>query len=215
MDGNGRWAKAKGLPRSKGHEAGAKTIESITRFCVDHTDIKTLTLYAFSTENWKRPKSEVDFLMKLLERYLKKELKTYHEHEIRFDVIGDISKFSAKLQKLIQKIKDQTKEYDGLTQVLALNYGARDEIVRAVQKLNATASEISEESIARALDTPYGELDLLIRTGGEQRLSNFLLWQLSYSELYFSDTPWPDFDVNELQSVIDDFEHRKRNFGGL
>jgi undecaprenyl diphosphate synthase len=215
MDGNGRWAKAKGLLRSKGHEAGAKTIENITRFCVDHTDIKTLTLYAFSTENWKRPKNEVDFLMKLLERYLKKELRTYHKHKIRFHVIGDISKFSAKLQKLIQKIKEQTKEYDELTQVLALNYGARDEIVRAVQKLNATAGEISEESIAQTLDTPYGELDLLIRTGGERRLSNFLLWQLSYSELHFSDTLWPDFDVDELQNIIDDFEHRKRNFGGL
>lgn len=215
MDGNGRWAKAKGLARSKGHEAGAKTIKDITKYCVNHTNIKTLTLYAFSTENWKRPKSEVDFLMRLLERYLKKELQTYHENKICFDVIGDISKFSTKLQKLIQKIKDQTKEYDGLTQILALNYGARDEIVRAVKKLNATASEISEESIAQALDTPYGELDLLIRTGGERRLSNFLLWQLSYSELYFSNTPWPDFGINELQSIIDDFEHRKRNFGGL
>ena len=215
MDGNGRWAKAKGLARSKGHEAGAKTIESITRFCVDHTNIETLTLYAFSTENWKRPKSEVEFLMKLLERYLKKELPTYHEHKIRFDVIGDISKFSIKLQKLIQKIKDETKRYNALTQILALNYGARDEIVRAVQKLNAANTEINEKSITQALDTPYNELDLLIRTGGEKRLSNFLLWQLSYSELHFSNTPWPDFSTDELQRIINDFENRERKFGGI
>ncbi len=215
MDGNGRWAKERNLPRSEGHKKGAETIREITEFCSKHNTIKTLTLYAFSTENWKRPKLEVDFLMKLLEKYLKNELETYHKFGIKFDTIGDLSKFSLKLQKQINATKEETKNYTKLTQILALNYGARDEITRAVKKLIGQNKEISEDTISAALDTPYSDLDLLIRTSGEQRISNFLLWQTSYSELFFTPTLWPDFTSLELESIIEKYRTVDRKFGGL
>jgi undecaprenyl diphosphate synthase len=215
MDGNGRWAKERDLPRTKGHEKGAETIREITEFCANHPTVKTLTLYAFSTENWKRPKLEVDFLMNLLEKYLKNEIETYHKLGIRFETIGDLSRFSSKLQKQIDATKNETKNYTKLAQILALNYGARDEIVRAVKKLTEENKEISEDSISKALDTPYSDIDLLIRTSGENRISNFLLWQASYSELFFTPTLWPDFTSLELENIIEKYHTVTRKFGGL
>ena len=216
MDGNGRWAKERGLKRTKGHEKGAETIRDITTYCADHPTIETVTLYAFSTENWKRPKLEVEFLMKLLDRYLKNELSTYQEHEIRFKAIGNIHEFSKPLQKRILQTEELTKTNTNLTQILALNYGGRAEITSAVNTLISEGKKsVTEEEISAALQTPYTDIDLLIRTSGEERLSNFLLWQLSYSEFYFSPTLWPDFTVEELDQIIQDFEQRTRRFGGV
>lgn len=215
MDGNGRWAKERGLSRSAGHESGAETIRDITEYCSKHPTIQTLTLYAFSTENWKRPKLEVDFLMKLLEKYLERELETYKKFDIKFETIGDLSKFSNKLRAKIENVKNKTKDNKKLTQILALNYGARDEITRAVNKLLEQDKEITEQNITNALDTPYGDIDLLIRTGGEQRMSNFLLWQSAYSELFFTHTLWPDFTSQELDSIIEKYYKIDRKFGGL
>ncbi len=215
MDGNGRWAKEKGLARIKGHERGAEIIRDITEYCSNHPTVQTLTLYAFSTENWKRPKLEVDFLMRLLDNYLAKELDTYHEYNVRFETIGDISKFSSALQKRIHNTKEATKHNTKLTQILALNYGGRDEITRAVNRALKADMVITEENISKMLDTPYSDIDLLIRTSGEQRLSNFLLWQASYSEFYFTSTLWPDFTPHELDEIIARFYDRDRTFGGL
>ena len=216
MDGNGRWAKERGLKRTKGHEKGAETIRDITTYCADHPTIETVTLYAFSTENWKRPKLEVEFLMKLLDRYLKTELSTYQKHGIRFKAIGNTAAFSKPLQKRIARTEELTKTNTKLTQVLALNYGARAELTTAVNQLIAEGKKsVTEEDISSALQTPYTDIDLLIRTSGEERLSNFLLWQLSYSEFYFSPTLWPDFTVEELDQIIQDFEQRTRRFGGV
>jgi len=215
MDGNGRWAEQRGLKRTKGHEAGAEVIRDITTYCAKHPTIKSVTHYAFSTENWKRPKYEVDFLMKLLDNYLKSEIVTYQKENIRFLAIGDKSGFSKGLRDRINDTEEKTKNNRNLTQILALNYGGRDEIVRAVNRLLDRGVDITEESINSHLDTPYSDIDLLVRTSGENRLSNYLLWQLSYSELTFTETLWPDFTPNELESIIRDFENRKRRFGGI
>ena len=216
MDGNGRWAKKRGLSRTKGHEAGAEAIRDITTYCAAHTEIETATFYAFSTENWKRPKLEVEFLMKLLERYLKNELATYQKHGVRFKAIGCLDQFSKALQKCIAKTEELTKDNTNLTQILALNYGSRSEITAAVNKLMAEGkTSVSEEEISQALQTPYTDIDLLIRTSGEQRLSNFLLWQISYAEFAFTPTLWPDFSAEELDTIIHDFTQRSRRFGGL
>jgi undecaprenyl diphosphate synthase len=215
MDGNGRWAKSRGLVRTKGHEKGADTIRDITQYCAEHETIKTLTLYAFSTENWKRPKYEVDFLMRLLDRWLKKELKTYHKFGARFETVGNIEGFSSKLQKTIASIKEQTAHHTNVTQILALNYGSREEIAKAAMRLANRGVEITEESLGDELNTPYTDIDLLVRTSGEQRLSNFLLWQLSYSEFFFTPTLWPDFTPSELDDIIDQYINRNRRFGGL
>lgn len=216
MDGNGRWAKERGLKRTKGHEKGAETIREITTYCADHPTIETVTFYAFSTENWKRPKLEVEFLMKLLDRYLKNELSTYQEHCIRFKAIGNTAAFSKPLQERISQTEELTETNTKLIQVLALNYGARAEITTAVNQLIAEGrTMVTEEDISMALQTPYSDIDLLIRTSGEERLSNFLLWQLSYSEFFFTPTLWPDFTANELDKIIKDFEQRSRRFGGV
>ncbi len=215
MDGNGRWAKERGLRRTKGHEAGVETVRRVTEYCAEDPEIETLTLYAFSTENWKRPRMEVDYLMHLLEKYIRLEQERYMEHGIRFETIGDLSPFSDKLRRTLKATRELTRNNRQLTQILALNYGARDEIVRSVRRVLEAGEEISEASIGRHLDTPYTDADLLIRTSGEQRLSNFLLWQLSYTELAFTDTYWPDFSVEELRSIIDDFKARQRKFGGI
>ncbi len=216
MDGNGRWAKERGLKRTKGHEVGAETIREITTYCAAHKTIETTTFYAFSTENWKRPKLEVEFLMKLLDRYLKNELSTYQEHGIRFQAIGNISEFSKPLQKRIKKTEELTKNNGNLTQILALNYGGRAEITMAVNTLiQQGKKELSEEDISSALQTPYSDIDILIRTSGEERISNFLLWQLSYSEFYFTPTLWPDFTAKELDTILNNFTQRNRRFGGL
>jgi undecaprenyl diphosphate synthase len=216
MDGNGRWAKQRGLNRTKGHEKGAEVIRDITTYCAKHSSIETVTFYAFSTENWKRPKLEVDFLMRLLDNYLEKELVTYQENNVCFKAIGNMEAFSAKLQNRIKITEEATKNNTNLIHILALNYGGRAEITSAVNRLIAeNKKELSEEDISSALQTPYSEIDLLIRTSGEERISNFLLWQLSYAEFYFSETLWPDFDTLELSEIIDDFEQRNRRFGGV
>jgi undecaprenyl diphosphate synthase len=214
MDGNGRWAQKRGLKRIEGHKKGAEVVRDITTYCAKNEEIKTLTLYAFSTENWKRPKMEVDFLMNLLDTYLKKELNTYIKNDIKFDVIGDISKFSTKLIKRIEKTKEATKNNKRLTQILALNYGGRDEIIRAVKKLVQNKEEITEENLQKNLDLKFN-IDLLIRTSGEIRISNFLLWQIAYAEMFFTPTLWPDFTSKELDKILKDFKKRERRFGGI
>lgn len=215
MDGNGRWAQQRGFKRTKGHEQGAEIIRDITTYCANHPSIESVTFYAFSTENWKRPKLEVEFLMKLLDRYLKNELSTYQAENTRFLAIGDTSRFSRKLRDRIALTEEKTRNNSKLTQLLALNYGGRDEIVRAVNRVLEKGEEVSESSIGKALDTPYQDIDLLVRTSGEQRLSNYLLWQLSYSELAFTETLWPEFTAAELETIIRDFETRTRRFGGI
>jgi len=214
MDGNGRWAKQRGLKRTEGHKKGAEVVKEITTYCANNPEISVLTLYAFSTENWKRPKMEVDFLMRLLDNWLKKELPTYIENEVKFEVIGDISKFSPALRKRIEYTKEVTKDYKKLTQVLALNYGSRDEITRAVKKMVGKNEEITPENIQKNLDISR-DVDLLIRTSGEIRLSNFLLWQVAYAEMFFTKTLWPDFTPEELDKIIKEFKKRERRFGGI
>ncbi len=214
MDGNGRWAQQKGMPRIKGHERGAEVVRQITTFCANHPDIEVLTLYAFSTENWKRPKMEVEFLMKLLDNWLQKELPTYQKENVRFEVIGDISRFSKKLQERIASTKEATKNNTRLTQVLALNYGGRDEIIRACTKA-CQNGQVDEEHFEKYMDAQLGDVDMLIRTGGEKRISNFLLWRIAYAELFFSDTFWPDFTPQELQKMLEEFARRHRRFGGI
>lgn len=215
MDGNGRWAERQGKKRSSGHEEGAKSVRHITEYAAK-IGIKYLTLYAFSTENWKRPKSEIDFLMKLLEKFLKKEKKTLKENNIRFEVIGDISKFSQRLQDSIDETKNYTKNCTSMTQILAINYGARDEITRAFNKALAKEDLVDEEILNSYLDTAkFPDVDLLIRTGGDQRLSNFLLWQCAYAELFFTSTLWPDFTSGELETILEKYRNTSRRFGAL
>ncbi|MDD2779962.1 polyprenyl diphosphate synthase [Sulfuricurvum sp.] len=213
MDGNGRWAESRGKTRSHGHEQGAESVRIITSYCANHPDIDRLSLYAFSTENWKRPKLEVEFLMKLLEKYLKNERKNYLEGNIRFEPIGDLSLFSKSLRKVIDDLQNVTQGCNGLVQSLALNYGSRDEIVRAVNAL-FPHTPITVELLNNALDCPHN-IDLLIRTGGDHRLSNFLLWQAAYAELFFTNTLWPEFTTDELESIIKKFKTVERRFGGL
>ncbi|MDD2652958.1 MAG: polyprenyl diphosphate synthase [Sulfurimonas sp.] len=214
MDGNGRWAELRGQKRVKGHEVGAKVVRTITEFCAADSDIERLTLYAFSTENWKRPRLEVEFLMKLLQKYLDNELETYLTNNIRFEPIGDIRAFSSSLQKTIFEVKEKTAHCDGLVQSLALNYGAHDEILRAINRVKKSQEDITEAMLSNALDCKHN-VDLLIRTGGDHRLSNFLLWQAAYAELFFSDTLWPDFTTVELEKILKDFTKIERRFGGL
>ena len=215
MDGNGRWAKEKGLKRTAGHKKGAEVVREITTYCAE-IEIKYLTLYAFSTENWKRPILEVEYLMKLLEKYLKEELKVYLENNIKFKAIGDLTRFSKALQIRISKTEEATQHCTGLTQVLALNYGSKDEIVRAVKRLIERGLEVSEENIESCLDTAgIPPVDIMIRTSGEVRLSNYLLWQNAYSEMFFTQTYWPDFTQGELDDIISDFSRRERRFGAI
>ncbi|QKE29892.1 undecaprenyl diphosphate synthetase [Arcobacter acticola] len=215
MDGNGRWAKERGLKRTAGHKKGAEVVREITTYCAK-IGIKYLTLYAFSTENWKRPKLEVEYLMKLLEKYLKEELEVYLENNIRFRAIGDLSKFSKSLQNRILKTQELTSSCNGLTQVLALNYGSKDEIIRAIKKLNEKGLEVSEKNLESCLDTAgISPVDIMIRTSGEVRLSNYLLWQNAYAEMFFVQTYWPDFTKTELDDIISDFSRRERRFGAV
>ena len=215
MDGNGRWAKERNLKRTAGHSAGAEVVRDMTLHC-SNLGVKYLTLYAFSTENWQRPKLEVEFLMKLLERYLKQELPIYLENGTKLRTIGDTSKFSKSLQKTIKETEDKTAHGTKLTQVLALNYGSKDEIVRAVRRLNEKKLEVTEENIEANLDTSgMPNVDILIRTSGEVRLSNYLLWQNAYAEMFFTSTYWPDFTQNELDDIISDYNNRERRFGGI
>ena len=222
LDGNGRWAKSKGMPRNYGHTVGAKNVETVCR-AADELGIKYLTLYAFSTENWNRPQSEVDALMKLLESYLKTCIKTADKNNMRVRVIGEIERLSEAFQKRIRELEAASSTNTGLNLTIAINYGSRDEMLRAVRPIAEDTKEgkleiqdINEEVFASYLDTrELPDPDLLIRTSGEQRLSNYLLWQLAYSEFYFTDVPWPDFHKKELELAIEAYNKRDRRFGGL
>lgn len=222
LDGNGRWAKSKGMPRNYGHTVGAKNVETVCR-AADELGIKYLTLYAFSTENWNRPQNEVDALMKLLESYLKTCIKTADKNNMRVRVIGEITRLSDAFQQRIRDLETVSAGNTGLNLTIAINYGSRDEMLRAVRHmvLDAKAGkleteDINEEVFSSYLDTrDLPDPDLLIRTSGEQRLSNYLLWQLAYSEFYFTDVPWPDFHKKELELAIEAYNKRDRRFGGL
>lgn len=214
MDGNGRWAQKRGKKRVMGHKAGMERAREMAEYCGEQ-GIKVLTLFAFSSENWKRPLEEVSFLMDLFATSLKNESKKLHKNNVKLTIIGDKSGFDKRLQKAIDKAEDLTKDNDGLLLQIAANYGGRWDVAQAASKLaQAGITEITEELISEQLVTAnIAEPDLMIRTGGEQRISNFLLWQTAYSELYFSDALWPDFDSAELQKAIDDFAGRQRRFG--
>jgi undecaprenyl diphosphate synthase len=217
MDGNGRWAQAKGLNRTKGHSQGANVVRDITTYA-SNIGLEYLTLYAFSTENWKRPKLEVDFLMKLLEKWLKQELPLYIENNVRFETIGDLSKLPKSTQKMIKKTKEKTAHHTGLTQILAINYGAKDEIIRAIKSIDSPEDikNITEKKFDKLLDTKnIPAVDIFIRTGGDRRISNFLLWQIAYAEIFFLDKMWPDFTKNDLEDILKEFEMIERRFGGL
>jgi undecaprenyl diphosphate synthase len=214
MDGNGRWATKQGKSRVEGHRVGSEVVRELTIFASKESRVKTLTLYAFSTENWKRPKHEVEFLMRLLGNYLDKELDTYLENGVKFRAVGDISKFSSKLQNSIQNLEEKTQHLTSLTQNLALNYGGKDDIVRSVKRVLKSGDEVSEESIEKNLDVSY-PIDIFIRTGGDSRVSNFLLWQISYAELFFTNTLFPDFTKEEFLNILNRFETIHRRFGGL
>lgn len=222
LDGNGRWAKSKGMPRTYGHTMGAKNVEVICKAAHD-LGISYLTMYAFSTENWNRPKEEVNALMKLLNSYLKNCIKTADKNHMRVRVLGDISRLDDAMQKQIRDLEEASKNNDGLNFQIALNYGSRDEMIRAMRKLvsdydagKIEISDISEKTFEHYLDTKdIPDPDLLIRTSGEQRLSNFLLWQLAYSEFYFTDVPWPDFSPEELKKAVESYGNRERRYGGL
>ncbi len=222
LDGNGRWAKRRGMPRNYGHTVGAKNVETICR-AADELGIRYLTLYAFSTENWNRPESEVRALMRLLENYLKDCIKTADRNHMRVRIIGEKHRLSERFQEQIQALEEASAHNDGLNLTIAINYGSRDEIVRAMrhmaQDLQAgqlAAEDITEEVFSGYLDTAgLPDPDLLIRTSGEQRLSNYLLWQLAYSEFYFTDVLWPDFDKAELEKAVEAYNKRDRKFGGI
>ena len=222
LDGNGRWAKKKGMPRNYGHAEGSKNVE---RICEDayKMGVKYLTVYAFSTENWKRPKDEVDALMNLLRNYMKTCLKTAEKNRMRVRVLGDKSGLDDDIRTRIAELEEATKNNDGLNFQIALNYGSRDEMVRAMRKMcsdckegKIEAEQINESLFASYLDThDIPDPDLMIRTSGEQRLSNYLLWQLAYAEFYFTDVLWPDFTKEELAKAIEYYNGRDRRFGGV
>ena len=222
MDGNGRWARRRGLPRTAGHAQGARVVEQILEDA-DHMGIRYLTVYAFSTENWSRPDSEVKALMNLLRTYMKTSLAKCAKNNVRIRVIGDKSKLDRDLQASIANLEKETASNTGIGFQIAINYGSRDEMVRAmraaaqkVQSGELSPGDITESLISDNLDTGgIPDPDLLIRTGGEQRISNFLLWQTAYSELYFCDVAWPDFNKAELEKAVDSFNNRERRYGGL
>ena len=222
MDGNGRWAESRGLPRVMGHRAGVEALKSTLRLCSDW-GIKALTAYAFSTENWSRPGDEVNFLMTLFERVLQKELRSLEEEQVRIRFLGDLDGLPEKLQDLIADATERTASNGGIHFNVCTNYGGRRELVRAAQRLAQRAAagelaplEIDENSIAAELFTA-GEQDpdLLIRTSGEHRISNFLLWQLAYAEIHVTEVFWPDFGPEALTSALLDYQSRQRRFGGL
>jgi undecaprenyl diphosphate synthase len=222
MDGNGRWATSKGLPRIAGHRQGAKTLKELLRCCKDW-GIKALTVYAFSTENWRRPTQEVDFLMRLFEQMLKRELAQMHREGVRISFIGDLSFLPKSLQVEMQHSMTQTLQNQAIHFTVAVNYGSRNEITKAclqiaelVERGELNSQEVNENLVAQYLDTAgTSEPDLLIRTSGEVRLSNFLLWQLAYTEMYFTDILWPDFDRMAFYQALLSYQKRDRRFGKL
>jgi len=222
LDGNGRWAKKRGLPRTAGHTQGAKNIETISRAAYK-MGVKYLTIYVFSTENWTRPQSEVDAIMKLLNNYLSDCLKNAKKNNMQVRIIGDKTRLSEDMQEKIAKLEEVSKQYDGLNLNVAINYGSRDEIVRATKKIATKVkdgeidpNDITIDTISDNLDTKeIPDPDLLIRTSGEERLSNYLLWQLAYSEFYFTDVPWPDFSKKDLEEAIEEYGRRNRRYGNV
>ena len=222
LDGNGRWAKSRGKPRTYGHTMGAKNVEPICRAAWD-LGIRYLTFYAFSTENWSRPSEEVSALMKLLESYLKNCISIAKKNNMRVKIIGDKSGLADSFRARIRELEEASKDYTGLTLIVGINYGSRDEIVRAARRMlldyeagNLSADELDETRFAGYLDTAgIPDPDLLIRTSGEQRLSNYLMWQLAYAELYFTPVHWPEFDREELEKAIEVYAGRNRRFGRL
>lgn len=220
MDGNGRWAKQRGLPRIEGHRRGAKTLKEMLRYCKD-LGVKTLTAYAFSTENWGRPTGEVNFLMTLFERLLQKELKEMEEEEVCINFIGDLAPLPQSLQREMRHSMERTKNNQGVFFNVAINYGSRHEMVKAcrtiaekVQRGELSSDTINEDTISQHLYTSASsDPDLLIRTSGEMRLSNFLLWQLAYTEIYVTETLWPDFDNEQFDRALQSFTQRDRRFG--
>jgi len=223
MDGNGRWAGARGLPRAAGHQAGAHSAEDLIRFCVRKLGLEHLTLYAFSSENWSRPDEEVNYLMDLLERFIDDKLREFTEAGIRLRTAGDLDELPPRVRDVVAHAIRETKKGDGLQLTVAINYGARQEIARAVQCVcedvasgKITLGEATERAISDRLDLAgLPDPDLIIRTGGEMRLSNFLLWQSVYSELYFTDIPWPDFIPAEFVRAIAEFQRRDRRYGAV
>ena len=222
LDGNGRWAKKKHLPRNMGHVQGSKTVERIIEDAHD-LGVKYLTVYAFSTENWKRPQDEVDALMKLLRDYLKNCIKRANKNNMKVRVIGDVTGLSQDLQEKIAELEEASKNNTGINFTIALNYGSRDEMVRAMKQMTADVQagrlkqeEITEDIFCNYLDTKeLPDPDLMIRTSGEERLSNFMLWQLAYTEFYFTDVLWPDFNKKQLKKAIEYYNGRDRRFGGI
>ncbi len=222
LDGNGRWAKAKGMPRNYGHIQGSKNVEKICEEAY-RMGIKYLTVYAFSTENWNRPKEEVDALMKLLRDYMKNSKKTAKKNDMKVRVIGDLSRLDSDIVQSIMELEEDTKNNNGLNFQIAINYGSRDEMIRAMKKMTAdvvdgkmTVDDINEARFSSYLDTAdIPDPDLMIRTSGELRLSNYLLWQLAYAEFYFTDVPWPAFDKKELLKAVEHYNSRDRRFGGI
>lgn len=219
MDGNGRWANQRSLPRIAGHRQGAKALKELLRCCKDW-GIGSLTAYAFSTENWRRPTSEVDFLMVLFEKMLRRELKEMHTEGVRIRFIGDLSALSSSLQREIARAMKETENNSAVEFNVAINYGSRNEIVQACQQIaqkvesgELSSADVSEAAIAQHLYTAGSDPDLLIRTSGEQRLSNFLLWQLAYTEMYFTNAFWPDFDRGEFHKALQVYQGRDRRFG--
>lgn len=215
MDGNGRWAAARGKERNAGHREGSKNVDRIVRAAAD-LGVAALSVYAFSTENWKRPEKEVNGLFDLLSRFIKDKRKTVLKNNIVFRSMGDLSRLPAALAADIKKLTEESRGNSGIVLNIAVNYGGRDEIVSAAKAAAAAGEEITEASIENKLYTHgLADPDLIIRTGGQVRLSNFMLWQAAYSELYFTDILWPDFDENELKKAIEYYNGRKRNYGGI
>lgn len=214
MDGNGRWAQKRGLPRTAGHAVGAEVFRKTAEYC-KKIGVKHLTVYAFSTENWRRSKDEVDAIMRLFKKYLEEALEKLTVNDIRIKIIGDTSALSETLQELIKRVEAQNTESEFVCNI-AVNYGGRSELVKAVNDLIGEGEQITERGISERLYTAgQPEPDLIIRTGGEQRLSNFLMWQSAYSELYFCDTLWPDFSSEDIDKAVEEFARRERRFGGV
>ena len=215
MDGNGRWAEKRNKPRSFGHRAGSANVDRIVTHAFNR-GVKTLSLFAFSCENWTRPEKEVNELMRLLEKYFKKFISKVLEKNVKLSVMGDVSVLSDKLKKIISDATERSAKNDGFVLNIGINYGGRQEIVRAVKDILAEGGEVSVDNISAHLYTSdFGEPDLIIRTGGELRISNFMLFQSAYSELYFTDVLWPDFDEKELDKAIAEYGERHRRFGGV
>jgi undecaprenyl diphosphate synthase len=217
MDGNGRWAKQRFLPRVAGHRRGLEAVRATVKACVHH-GVEHLTLFAFSSENWRRPQDEVKFLMQLFVSALEQEIEKLHANHVRFRVVGDLTRFEPRIVRLIEQAETQTVHNDRLSLTIAANYGGRWDMLQAVNRMLRAkpelASGFSETDLAPYFSMSYApEPDLFIRTGGEQRISNFLLWQLAYTELYFTETLWPDFDADALQNAIQSFQQRERRFG--